>query len=68
MAVNTVKQKCPPMSIGSQQSACDVKAELASTAFIPAESWSAYWMGVALIGGTLVGLDPKLVQLVNPDS
>lgn len=36
MAVNTAKQKCPTMSVGSQQSACDAPAELSSTSLVPA--------------------------------
>ncbi len=47
MAVNTAKQKCPTMSIGSQQSACDatteveVEVDLDSAELAPAGSGSA---------------------------
>ncbi len=61
-AVNTAKQKCPTMSIGSQQSPCDVITELAPTAFVPAGAGSARWR-VVLIGATITGLDPGPIAM-----
>jgi hypothetical protein len=37
IVVNTAKQKCPTMSMGSQQSACEVTTALASTEFVQAK-------------------------------
>ncbi len=50
IAVNTAKQKCPTMSMGSQQSACEVTTALASTGFAQAKPGSACWVGVELVG------------------
>jgi hypothetical protein len=63
MAVNTAKQKCPVMSIGSQQSAGDVTTEVAATEFIPAGSGSVCWKGAALVAATIIGLDAGPVAI-----
>lgn len=63
IAVNTAKLKCPTMSMGSQQSACEVTTALASTGFVQAKSGSACWVGVELVGATITGLDPAPVAM-----